>query len=443
MKLWQKDKTVQKKIEQFTIGKDNELDLQLATFDIIGSLAHIKMLTSIDLLTENELAELTDALKNLYEIAEEGKLRIEDGVEDIHSQVELMLTKKLGDVGKKIHAGRSRNDQVLLDLRLFFRNELQNLVLKLQELGHLFIEKSEKHKDTLMPGYTHMQIAMPSSFGLWFGSYAEALSDDLKVLRGVFDMVNQNPLGSAAGYGSSFPLNRTMTTTLLGFDALCYNVVNAQMGRGKTELVVAQGLASVALTINKFASDVCLYIGQNHGFIKLPDALTTGSSIMPHKKNPDVFELIRSRTNKLIALQGEIAMMVSNLSSGYHRDFQLLKESLFQALSDMHTILDILMFTIPQIKINAGIVEDEKYKFLFTVEKVNDLVLQGVPFRDAYKQIGSEVESGQFSYESEITHTHEGSIGNLCNDEIKAKMDLTVSSFPFEKIQSSILALLQ
>jgi argininosuccinate lyase len=443
MKLWQKDFTIEKTIEDFTVGKDRELDLWLAKYDIQGSLAHIKMLESIDLLEKEELAVLEKALKSIYKTAENGEFVIEDGMEDVHSQVEYMLTKDLGDVGKKVHSGRSRNDQVLVDLRLFIRAEIQEITTLTQALFNQLITLSEQHKNTLMPGYTHTQVAMVSSFGLWFGAYAESLVDDLMLLQSVYKINNQNPLGSAAGFGSSFPLNRTMTTELLGFDDLNYNVVHAQLGRGKTERFLSYSMASIASTLGKFAADVCLYINQNFDFIAFPNELTTGSSIMPHKKNPDVFELIRARCNQLQALPNEISLVTTNLISGYHRDFQLTKETLFPAIENLKSCLKIADFALQNIIIKSDILNDDKYKYLYSVEEVNRLVLSGVPFRDAYKIIGESIENGSFEPETTVKHSHEGSLGNLSNDKIQAKMDKVLKSFEFEKVDKVIAKLLK
>lgn len=443
MKLWQKDIEINQAIENFTVGKDRELDLWLAKYDILGSLAHIEMLESIDLLEEEELRQLQTELKKLYKKAVKGDFIIEEGVEDVHSQVELLLTQSLGDVGKKIHSGRSRNDQVLVDLRLFFRAEIKELAEATNDLFETYIELSNQHKETLMPGYTHLQVAMVSSFGLWFGAYAESLVDDMTLLQSVYKIVNQNPLGSAAGYGSSFPLNRTMTTELLGFENLNYNVVHAQMGRGKSELFLSFALAAIASTLGKFAMDACLYCNQNYSFISFPDELTTGSSIMPHKKNPDVFELIRAKCNKLQSLPTEISMTINNLPAGYHRDFQLLKESLFPAMQDLKNCLEIARYMLQNMSIKEGIVADEKYKYLFSVETVNNLVLSGVPFRDAYKIVGKDIDSGNFTPDLDVKHTHEGSLGNLCNDEIQEKMKTVWKGFKFEKAEKAIRALVR
>jgi len=438
MKIWQKNIDVNKFVESFTVGKDRELDLQMAKFDVLGSLAHTEMLETINLLTADELRTVQQELKNIYAEIEAGNFTIEDTVEDVHSQVEWLLTQRIGEAGKKIHSGRSRNDQVLVDLKLFFRACIEDMVGQTATLFNQLIELSNTHKDKLLPGYTHLQIAMPSSFGLWFGAYAESLADDMELMLAAWKITNKNPLGSAAGYGSSFPLNRTLTTKLLGFESLNYNVVYAQMGRGKTERILAQAMSAVAATLAKMAMDVCLFINQNFGFISFPPELTTGSSIMPHKKNPDVFELIRSRCNKIQALPNEIAMMITNLPSGYHRDLQLLKENLFPAITSLNECLEIATFMFQNITIKDGILKDKKYDYLFSVEVVNDLALQGVPFREAYKIVGEQIESGTFAPSSQIHHTHEGSIGNLCNEQISASMNAVLAQFGFEKVNKAI-----
>ena len=435
MKLWEKDFLVQPQIDAFTVGKDREMDLLLAKFDVLGSLAHIQMLESIQLISTNELEVLSASLKNIYQDIEKGLFKMDDDVEDVHSQIELLLTKSLGDIGKKIHSGRSRNDQVLVDLRLFFRAELQEIVRLMELIFHGFQEQSEQHKDVLMPGYTHFQVAMVSSFGLWFGAYAESLTEDLSLLESVFNIVNHNPLGSAAGYGSSFPLNRRMTTELLGFEDLSYNVIHAQMGRGKSELFIAFALASLATTLGKFSMDVVLYSSQNYHFLTLPKEYTTGSSIMPHKKNPDVFELLRGKCNLLQALPGQVSLLINNLPAGYHRDFQLLKEVIFPAIHNMKECLEMIAFVLPKLKIHDNLMDDPKYAYLFTVEKVNELVLEGVPFRDAYKQVGEMVEKNEFVPGNKISHVHEGSIGQLCNKEIFQKWKMIKDRFPFGKIE--------
>jgi argininosuccinate lyase len=441
--LWQKDKASLKEVETFTVGKDREMDIYLAAFDVLGSLAHTQMLESVGLLTKNELSQLQQELKNIYKQIEKGEFRLQDDVEDIHSQVELLLTQKLGDVGKKIHAARSRNDQVLVDIKLYLRNELEELVKTIQPFFDLLQTQSEKYKDHLLPGYTHLQLAMPSSFGLWFGAYAESLVDDMTTLKAAYDVVNKNPLGSAAGYGSSFPINRTLTTKLLGFDDLNYNVVYAQMGRGKAERIVAQSLANVADTLGKLSMDACLYLNQNFGFISFPVELTTGSSIMPHKKNPDVFELIRSHCNRIKALPNEIMMTTTNLPSGYHRDLQLLKEHLFPAFKILKDCIEMAGLMLTNIEIKKNILAGEEYKYLFSVEEVNKLVNAGMPFRDAYKKIGTDIEAGNFKYDTSLHHTHEGSIGNLCTGEIKKQMQKVVNSFPFASVSTAIKKILK
>jgi len=442
MKLWEKNFEINKEIERFTVGRDRELDLYLAKYDVMGSMAHITMLESIGLLTPDELRMLLAALKDIYVQAERGEFTIEDGIEDVHSQVELMLTRRLGDVGKKIHSGRSRNDQVLLDLKLFTRDRLKSIVRLVEQLFHTLQTQSETYKDVLMPGYTHLQIAMPSSFGLWFGAYAESLVDDMMFLHAAFRQCNRNPLGSAAGYGSSFPLDRTMTTRLLGFESLNYNVVYAQMGRGKMERNVAFALASVAGTLAKLAYDACLFNSQNFGFVKLPNECTTGSSIMPHKKNPDVFELIRAKSNKLQALPQQIMMIMNNLPSGYFRDLQIIKEVFLPAFDELADCLQMADYIVERMEVNRHILDDEKYTPIFSVEKVNRLAASGVPFRDAYKQVGLEIEAGRFATDKQVHHTHEGSIGNLCTEEIALQMQSVVDQFHFEKIEQAEQALL-
>ena len=442
MKLWEKNFEINKEIERFTVGRDRELDLYLAKYDVMGSMAHITMLESIDLLTPDELRMLLAALKDIYVQAERGEFTIEEGIEDVHSQVELMLTRRLGDVGKKIHSGRSRNDQVLLDLKLFTRDRLKGIVRLVEQLFHTLQTQSETYKDVLMPGYTHLQIAMPSSFGLWFGAYAESLVDDMMFLHAAFRQCNRNPLGSAAGYGSSFPLDRTMTTRLLGFESLNYNVVYAQMGRGKMERNVAFALASVAGTLAKLAYDACLFNSQNFGFVKLPNECTTGSSIMPHKKNPDVFELIRAKSNKLQALPQQIMMIMNNLPSGYFRDLQIIKEVFLPAFDELADCLQMADYIVERMEVNRHILDDEKYTPIFSVEKVNRLAASGVPFRDAYKQVGLEIEAGRFATDKQVHHTHEGSIGNLCTEEIALQMQSVVDQFHFEKIEQAEQALL-
>ncbi len=443
MKLWQKDKTSSKEVEKFTVGKDQEMDLFLAPFDVLGSLAHIIMLESIGLLNTDEMQMMSKALKHIYNRIAKGEFKLENGVEDIHSQVELELTQILGDIGKKIHSGRSRNDQVLVDVKLFLRSEIELIVLQTKQLFDLLIAQSQKYKDHLVPGYTHFQLAMPSSFGLWFGAFAEGLVDDLITLQGAYQVVNKNPLGSAAGYGSSFPLNRRLTTKLLGFDDLNYNVVYAQMGRGKTERIVASAFSNIAGTLARLSMDACIFLNQNFAFISFPDELTTGSSIMPHKKNPDVFELVRARCNQLLALPNDIAFMTANLPSGYHRDMQLLKELLFPAIQNLKDCLQMVQLMLENISVKDNILDDERYKFLFSVEEVNKLVLSGVPFRDAYKQVGLNIEVGNFQPDRILHHVHEGSIGNLCLKEISVNMDKVIQSFGFPRFHEAITRLLK
>ncbi|GAB1416013.1 argininosuccinate lyase [Paludibacter sp.] len=441
-KIWEKNIQADERIEKFTVGHDRELDVFLAPFDVIGSMAHIKMLNSVGLLESNELMPLLSELRVIYENANSGLFQIEEDVEDVHSQVELLLIRKLGDIGKKIHSGRSRNDQVLVDLKLFTRSKLIQLVEKVNALIETLIEQSNKHKDVLMPGYTHLQIAMPSSFGLWFGAYAESLADDLQQILAAWKITNRNPLGSAAGYGSSFPLNRQMTTELLGFDSMNYNVVYAQMGRGKMERTVAGALASVASTLAKLAYDACLYNSQNFGFIKLPDEFTTGSSIMPHKKNPDVFELTRAKCNKIQSIPQQILLITNNLPSGYFRDMQIVKESFIPAFDELFDCLDMTNLMLSKVEVNRDILNDPKYDYLFSVEIVNKLTLEGVPFRDAYRQVGLAIEAGEFKPVKDIHHTHEGSIGNLCNNKILTYKDEIIKQFDFEKVEKAIQALL-
>lgn len=443
MKLWQKNTEVDKTVEKFTVGRDREMDFYLAKFDVLGSLAHTRMLESIGLLSSEDLLAIQKELKNIYREIEAGIFKIEDHAEDVHSQVEFMLTDRIGEAGKKIHSGRSRNDQVLVDLKLFFRAEIEKMVTHAKELFETLISLSEKHKHVLLPGYTHLQVAMPSSFGLWFGAYAESLIDDLELLLAAWKITNKNPLGSAAGYGSSFPLNRTMTTELLGFEQLNYNVVYAQMGRGKTERILAQAMSSIAATLAKMSMDITLYMNQNFAFVKFPDHLTTGSSIMPHKKNPDVLELIRSRCNKIQALPNEIAMMTTNLPSGYFRDLQLLKENLFPAFESLNDCMQLLVLMLDHIQINEEILTDPKYDYLFSVEVVNNEVLNGVPFREAYKNIGLDIENGTYKPLKEVNHTHEGSIGNLMNKEISKAFEKVIQDFNFEKVHQALNTLVQ
>ncbi len=422
-KLWDKGFDTNALVEDYTVGNDQELDMRLAKYDVQGSLAHIRMLETIGLLTAEELQVLVRGLEQIASEIEAGDFRIEPESEDIHSQVELLLTRRLGDVGKKIHSGRSRNDQVLVDLKLFLREELKEIATEIRALFDRLQELSEQHKEVLMPGYTHLQIAMPSSFGLWFGAYAETLVDDMRLVAAAYDIANQNPLGSAAGYGSSFPLNRTMTTELMGFETMHYNVVAAQMSRGKSERAAANAIAAVAATVGRMAMDLCLFMSQNFGFVKLPDSLTTGSSIMPHKKNPDVFEIMRGRCNRLQAVPNEMALMLTNLPVGYHREMQLLKDILFPATEELKRTLRMADFMLSNLSVNEHILEDEKYNYLFTVEDVNRLALEGVPFREAYRTVGMQVQRGEYQPTREVHHTHEGSIGNLCTAEIREKME--------------------
>ena len=441
-KLWEKSVQVNHDVETYTVGRDREMDLYLAKYDVLGSLAHIKMLESIGLLTADELSALTAELRKIHSEIEAGKFVIEEGIEDVHSQVELMLTRRLGDIGKKIHSGRSRNDQVLVDLRLFIRSEIEDIVHHITLLFKTLNEQSMRYRNVLMPGYTHLQVAMPSSFGLWFGAYAEALVDDLTVLKAAYEVTDRNPLGSAAGYGSSFPLNRTMTTRLLGFHSLDYNVVYAQMGRGKTERIVANAIANVAATISKLTFDACMFNSQNFGFIKLADEFTTGSSIMPHKKNPDVFELTRAKCNKLQALPFEISLITGNLPSGYFRDLQLVKESFLPAFDELKHIIDMVNAMMAQVKVNEHILNDSRYDLMFSVEEVNRLTREGMPFRDAYKKVGLDIEAGKFSPVKAVDHTHEGSIGNPCNEEIARLYRSVLDSFDFETYHKAFSSLL-
>ncbi|MDR0955388.1 MAG: argininosuccinate lyase [Rikenellaceae bacterium] len=443
MKLWQKSTDVNSAVEEFTVGRDREMDLYLAEADVLGSLAHTRMLASIGLLTEQELETVQRELKMIYADIQAGKFTIADGVEDVHSQVEFLLTERVGDVGKKIHSGRSRNDQVLVDLKIFLRRQIREIVGEVQELFDRLQTLSQQYKNVLMPGYTHLQVAMPSSFGLWFGAYAESLVDDVQMLLAAYKVCNKNPLGSAAGYGSSFPLDRTMTTRLLGFEALNYNVVYAQMGRGKTERILAQALSSVAATLARLAMDNTMYLNQNFNFIAYPPELTTGSSIMPHKKNPDVWEIMRGRCNLLQALPNQIAMMTTNLPLGYNRDLQLLKEVLFPALAEVRGCLRMAVFMLEHIRVREDILDDPKYDYLFSVETVNKMVLEGVPFREAYRRIGMEIEAGTYHADRQVSHTHEGSIGNLCTDGITALMDEVVSDFHFDEVAEAEQRLVQ
>lgn len=433
-KLWEKNFEVNKEIERFTVGRDREMDMYLAKYDVLGSMAHITMLESIGLLGKEELQLLQDELRNIYRTCERDEFVIEDDVEDVHSQVEMLLTRKLGDMGKKIHSGRSRNDQVLVDLKLFTRHELKDIVESVKVLFDELIDKSNTYKNVLMPGYTHLQVAMPSSFGLWFGAYAESLADDMLFLLAAYRMTNRNPLGSAAGYGSSFPLNRTMTTELLGFDTMNYNVVYAQMGRGKMERNVAFALATVAGTVAKLAFDACMFNSQNFSFVKLPKECTTGSSIMPHKKNPDVFELIRAKSNKLQGLPQQIMLMMNNLPSGYFRDMQMIKEVFLPAFGELKDCLQMAAYIINKMEVNEHILDNSMYDAMFSVEEVNRLAAAGMPFRDAYKKVGMDIEEGKFVPDKDIHHTHEGSIGNLCNDRIQEIMEHTIGEFDFERV---------
>lgn len=442
MKLWQKNNNSTHEVNRFTVGKDREMDSYLASYDVLGSLAHVKMLEKVGLLTSAECEDLVRELKLIYQQIEKGEFTLREEVEDIHSQVELELTQRLGDTGKKVHMARSRNDQVLVDLKLFLRAELEKTVGAVQPLFNLLQQQSETYKDHLLPGYTHLQLAMPSSFGLWFGAYAESLVDDLIQIQATYQVINKNPLGSAAGYGSSFPIDRTYTTKLLGFGDLNYNVVYAQMGRGKAEKLVAQSLSGIADTLSRLSMDACLFMNQQFGFISFPEELTTGSSIMPHKKNPDVFELIRSHCNRIKALPNEISLMTTNLPSGYHRDLQLLKEHLFPAFGTLRDCIQMMALMLGNITIEKELLANDKYKYLFSVEEVNKLVLQGVPFRDAYKQVGQSIEAGSYQWSSQIQHTHEGSIGNLCTEQIKLRMEETLRSFPFESVHQATSALL-
>lgn len=441
-KLWTKNVQMTDEIEKFTVGRDREMDLYLAKYDVLGSMAHITMLESIGLLEADELKKLLAELKNIYAQADKGEFIIEEGVEDVHSQVELMLTRKLGDIGKKIHSGRSRNDQVLVDLKLFIRDQIREIAELVQNLFEELIQQSERYKNILMPGYTHLQVAMPSSFGLWFGAYAESLVDDMQYLQAAWKITNRNPLGSAAGYGSSFPLNRQMTTDLLGFDSMDYNVVYAQMGRGKTERNVAFSMATIAGTIAKLAFDACMFNSQNFAFVKLPDDCTTGSSIMPHKKNPDVFELTRAKCNKIQALPQTITLIMNNLPCGYFRDLQIIKEVFLPSFQDLKDCLQMTAYIINKMKVNEHILDNSIYDNMFSVEEVNRLAKEGMPFRDAYKKVGLDIEAGKFTPNKNIHHTHEGSIGNLCNEKIEALMQNIVEGFKFNKMDTAIHKLL-
>jgi argininosuccinate lyase len=441
-KLWQKNSHVAASVESFTIGNDQAMDLYLAQYDVLGSIAHATMLSEVGLLTPDEQLQIKNTLIKIYERIEAGQFKLDAGVEDIHSQVEILLTQELGDIGKKIHSARSRNDQVLVDLKLFLRAEIISLSKAVQSFFDVLQNKSEAHKNDLLPGYTHLQLAMPSSFGLWLGAYAESLVDDMTMLQAAFTVVNKNPLGSAAGYGSSFPINRTRTTELLGFETLNYNVVYAQMGRGKAERITATAMANIADTLAKLSMDACLFLNQNFGFISFPEELTTGSSIMPHKKNPDVFELIRSHCNRIKALPNEIMMMTTNLPSGYHRDLQLLKEHLFPAFIQLRSCIEMAALMIQHMEVKKDLLEDVKYQYLFSVEEVNKLVLSGMPFRDAYKKVGLDIEEGKFTHSTKIAHVHEGSIGNLCNEEIAKEMKKVVALMPTEKVAKQLNTLI-
>ncbi len=438
MKLWKNGQKTDEIIESFTIGKDRDLDIYLAGFDVLGTIAHIKMLESISIIKKDELEKLETELIKIFGQIQENNFSIEGGVEDVHSQIELILTRRLGDTGKKIHSGRSRNDQVLVDIKLFIRSKIKSIVEKTESLFDILINQSEKYKDILLPGYTHLQLAMPSSFGLWFGAYAESLTDDLQIMLSAYKINNQNPLGSGAGYGSSFPLNRRYTTELLGFDDINYNVVYAQMGRGKTEKTAAIAVSAIAATLSKLATDVCLYMSQNFEFMSLPAKYTTGSSIMPHKKNPDVFELLRARCNKLQALHNEISFIINNLPSGYFRDLQIIKESLFPAFGCLEDCLFIAAYMIDKIEINKNILDDDKYKYIFSVEEVNKEVLKGTPFREAYLKLSDKIKQDKYDPDKSVNHTHEGSIGNLCNTEIKRKMSKIVADYQFEKAENAL-----
>jgi argininosuccinate lyase len=441
-KLWQKNSHVAASVESFTIGNDQAMDLYLAQYDVLGSIAHATMLSEVGLLTTDEQLQIKNTLIKIYERIEAGQFKLDAGVEDIHSQVEILLTQELGDIGKKIHSARSRNDQVLVDLKLFLRAEIISLSKAVQSFFDVLQNKSEAHKNDLLPGYTHLQLAMPSSFGLWLGAYAESLVDDMTMLQAAFTVVNKNPLGSAAGYGSSFPIKRTRTTELLGFETLNYNVVYAQMGRGKAERITATAMANIADTLARLSMDACLFLNQNFGFISFPEELTTGSSIMPHKKNPDVFELIRSHCNRIKALPNEIMMMTTNLPSGYHRDLQLLKEHLFPAFIQLRSCIEMAALMIQHMEVKKDLLEDVKYQYLFSVEEVNKLVLSGMPFRDAYKKVGLDIEEGKFTHSTKIAHVHEGSIGNLCNEEIAKEMKKVVALMPTEKVAKQLNTLI-
>lgn len=443
MKIWQKNIASTAEVDAFTVGNDRDMDLQLAKADVLGSLAHTRMLESISLMSASELTEVQRELKAIYAEIAAGNFAIEDGAEDVHSQIEAMLSRRIGDTGKKIHSGRSRNDQVLVDLRVYLRREIYEMVTVTHQLFDRLMQLADEHRDVLMPGYTHLQIAMPSSFGLWFSAYAESLADDLQMMQAAYKITNRNPLGSAAGYGSSFPLNRTMTTELLGFDSMCYSAVYAQMGRGKTERILAQAISSIASTLAKFALDNCLYLSQNFSFISYPAELTTGSSIMPHKKNPDVWEIMRGKCNLLAGLPNQITMMTTNLPSGYHRDLQLLKELLFPAITTIKECMEMADYMLRHITVKQGILEDSKYDYIFSVEVVNNMVLSGIPFRDAYRQIGLDIESGNYRPDRNVHHTHEGSIGNLCLPQIEGLMEEVISGFGFERFLEAEASLIK
>lgn len=443
MKIWQKNIASTAEVDAFTIGNDREMDLQLAKADVLGSLAHTRMLESISLMSASELTEVQRELKAIYTEIVAGNFAIEDGAEDVHSQIEAMLSRRIGDTGKKIHSGRSRNDQVLVDLRVYLRREIYEMVTVTHQLFDRLMQLADEHRDVLMPGYTHLQIAMPSSFGLWFSAYAESLADDLRMMQAAYKITNRNPLGSAAGYGSSFPLNRTMTTELLGFDSMCYSAVYAQMGRGKTERILAQAISSIASTLAKFALDNCLYLSQNFSFISYPAELTTGSSIMPHKKNPDVWEIMRGKCNLLAGLPNQITMMTTSLPSGYHRDLQLLKELLFPSITTIKECMEMADYMLRHITVKQGILEDSKYDYIFSVEVVNNMVLSGIPFRDAYRQIGLDIESGSYRPDRNVHHTHEGSIGNLCLPQIEGLMEEVISGFGFERFLEAEASLIK
>lgn len=436
--IWDKGKPVNGLIQKYTVGRDRELDMLLARYDVLGSIAHVTMLESAGLIGHDELEPLLAGLRELLKLIDDGRFVIEDGVEDVHSEVEALLTEKLGEMGKKIHSGRSRNDQVLVDLKLFTRHSIQSVVESVKALFDVLVEQSNRYRDVLLPGYTHLQTAMPSSFGLWFGAYAESLTDDMVMLKAAYDICNRNPLGSAAGYGSSFPLDRQMTTDLLGFESMDYNVVYAQMTRGKTERIVSTAIASVAATLSKLSFDACLYNSQNFGFIKLPDDCTTGSSIMPHKKNPDVFELTRAKCNRLQSIPEQITLMTNNLPSGYFRDMQLVKEVFLPAFQEIEDCLTMVTYMVSHICVKENILDDDRYDPIFSVEEVNRLVLEGVPFRDAYKQVGHAIENGEFKACKDIHHTHQGSIGNLCNDRIDERMRSLVDSFGFQTAETAL-----